>query len=148
MLFLDGVYVDRLDRSTRFHRVSSPTTRELTQLTRTIARRVGRYLERQGLLEQDADDCTPAIRHAAMTCIRGENMHGEHALQEPRISPRDNREFFSRIKGRIGGAGAKMEFMEGLNLVPFRVCPSNSLWRGLFRPRCLVRGRTIFILSF
>lgn len=36
--------------------VSSPTTQELTQLTQTIARRVGRYLERQGLLEQDAEN--------------------------------------------------------------------------------------------
>ena len=54
MLFLDGVYVDRLDGSVRFRWVSSPTTQELTQLTQTIARRVGRYLERQGLLERDA----------------------------------------------------------------------------------------------
>ena len=47
MLFLDGVYVDRLDGSARFRWVSSPTTQELTQLTQTIARRIGRYLERQ-----------------------------------------------------------------------------------------------------
>jgi hypothetical protein len=52
MLFLDGVYVDRLDGSARFRWVSSPTTQELTQLSQTIARRVGRYLERQGLLER------------------------------------------------------------------------------------------------
>ena len=60
MLFLDGVYVDRLDGSVRFRWVSSPTTQELTQLSQTIARRVGRYLERQGLLERDADDCMDA----------------------------------------------------------------------------------------
>ena len=56
MLFLDGVYVDRRDGSARFRWVSSPTTQELTQLSQTIARRVGRYLERQGLLERDTDD--------------------------------------------------------------------------------------------
>jgi ribosomal protein S27E len=56
MLFLDGVYVDRLDGSARFRWVSSPTTQELTQLSQTIARRVGRYLERQGLLERDAEN--------------------------------------------------------------------------------------------
>ena len=56
MLFLDGVYVDRLDGSVRFRWVSSPTTQELTQLTQTIARRIGRYLERQGLLERDAEN--------------------------------------------------------------------------------------------
>jgi len=55
MLFLDGVYVDRLDGSARFRWVSSPTTQELNQLLQTIARRVGRYLERQGLLERDAE---------------------------------------------------------------------------------------------
>jgi hypothetical protein len=60
MLFLDGVYVDRLDGSARFRWVSSPATQELTQLSQTIARRVGRYLERQGLLERDADDCMDA----------------------------------------------------------------------------------------
>ena len=68
MLFLDGVYVDRLDGSVRFRWVSAPTTRELTQLSQTIARRVGRYLERQGLLERDAEnsylttDADPKIR--------------------------------------------------------------------------------------
>jgi hypothetical protein len=56
MLFLDGVYVDRFDGSARFRWVSSPTTQELTQLSQTIARRVGRYLERQGLLERDAEN--------------------------------------------------------------------------------------------
>jgi hypothetical protein len=40
MLFLDGVYVDRLDGSARFRWVSSPATQELTQLSQTIARRV------------------------------------------------------------------------------------------------------------
>ena len=35
-------------------RVKAPTRDELTGLTHTIAQRVGRYLERQGLLERDA----------------------------------------------------------------------------------------------
>jgi hypothetical protein len=61
MLFLDGVYVDRHDGSTRFRWVSSPTTQELTQLAQTIARRVGRYLERQGLLERDAENSHLAL---------------------------------------------------------------------------------------
>jgi len=56
MLFLDGVYADRQDGSARFHRVDSPTNQELARLTQTIARRVGRYLERQGLLERDAEN--------------------------------------------------------------------------------------------
>ena len=38
----------------RFRRVKAPTSDELTQLTHTIAHRVARYLERQGLLVRDA----------------------------------------------------------------------------------------------
>ena len=56
MRFLDGVYVGRLDESARFHRVDSPTSQELARLTQTIARQVGRNLERQGLLERDAEN--------------------------------------------------------------------------------------------
>jgi hypothetical protein len=56
MLFLDGVYADRQDGSARFNRVDSPTSQELAWLTQTIARRVGRYLERQGLLERDVEN--------------------------------------------------------------------------------------------
>ncbi len=37
----------------RFFRVKAPTKAKLTQLTRTIAHRVARCLERQGLLERD-----------------------------------------------------------------------------------------------
>jgi len=36
--------------------VKAPTGAELTQLTHTIAHRVGRCLERQGLLERDAEN--------------------------------------------------------------------------------------------
>ena len=50
MLFLDGIYADNKHGSSRFHWVKAPTSAELTQLTHTIAHRVGRYLERQNLL--------------------------------------------------------------------------------------------------
>jgi hypothetical protein len=57
MLFLDGVYVDGADGSNpRFRWVKAPTSAELNHLTHTIARRVGRFLERQGLLERDAEN--------------------------------------------------------------------------------------------
>jgi len=53
-LFLDGVYIDsRHGTNPCFRCVKAPTSVEITQLTHTIARRVGRYLERQGLLERD-----------------------------------------------------------------------------------------------
>jgi hypothetical protein len=54
MLFLDGVYTRGTKRRPmRFLKVKSPTQPELTRLTHTIARRVGRYLERRGLIERD-----------------------------------------------------------------------------------------------
>ena len=47
MLFLDGVYIGGDHGPARFRWVKAPTNTELTQLTHTIAQRVGRYLERQ-----------------------------------------------------------------------------------------------------
>jgi hypothetical protein len=55
MLFLDGVYADNKHGTLGFHRLKAPTNDELIQLTHTIAHRVGRYLERRGLLVRDTD---------------------------------------------------------------------------------------------
>ena len=50
-----GVYIDSADKSRlRFRPVQAPTNNELTHLTHTIAHRVARHLERQGLLEREA----------------------------------------------------------------------------------------------
>ena len=55
MQFLDGVCIDSPHGSRlRFRWVKAPTSDELTQLTHTIAHRVARYLERQGVLVRDA----------------------------------------------------------------------------------------------
>jgi len=57
MLFLDGVYIDgATETGARFRWVMAPTSEELTRLVQRIARRVGRFLERQGLLERDAEN--------------------------------------------------------------------------------------------
>ena len=54
MLFLDGVYIDSPHGPrARFRWVKAPSSDELTHLTHTIAQRVARYLERQGLLVRD-----------------------------------------------------------------------------------------------
>lgn len=52
MLLLDGVYVDG-SSGPRFRWVKAPTSIELTKLSHTIAHRVSRLLERQGLLVRD-----------------------------------------------------------------------------------------------
>lgn len=77
MLFLDGVYVDRLDGSARFRWVKAPTSAELTQLAHTIAHRVGRFLERQGLLERDMENsylASDAVDDDPMTPLPGHSI--------------------------------------------------------------------------
>jgi hypothetical protein len=54
MLFLDGVYVEHPDGAVRFCWMKAPTSAELSELAQRIAQRIGRYLERQGLLQRDA----------------------------------------------------------------------------------------------
>ncbi len=55
---LHGIYIDpRHGVNPRFRWAKAPTKDELTKLTHTIAHRVGRYLEREGLLERDTGTC-------------------------------------------------------------------------------------------
>ena len=53
---LGVVHVERPDGALRFRRIGAPTSAELDELTRTIAHRVGRLLERRGLVERDAEN--------------------------------------------------------------------------------------------
>ena len=55
LLFLDGVYVCRDNRPPRFRRVKAPNKDELEELVQLISLRVGRWVERLGLLGQDAE---------------------------------------------------------------------------------------------
>ena len=55
MLCLDGVYAPRPDGGLRFARVKAPAREELEHLVQQIAERVGRALERMGLLQRDAE---------------------------------------------------------------------------------------------
>ncbi len=77
MLFLDGVYVEQSHGSARFRWVKAPTSQELSQLAHTLARRVGRFLERQGLLERDAENsylASVAVDDEAMTPLLGHSI--------------------------------------------------------------------------
>ncbi len=56
MLFIDGLYIEHPDSSLRCRWVKAPTSAELVGLTQTLARRIGRFLERHGLLESDAEN--------------------------------------------------------------------------------------------
>lgn len=55
LLFLDGVYVTTGERLT-FRRVPPPTVAALEKLVQLIRKRVGRALERQGLLVRDVEN--------------------------------------------------------------------------------------------
>ena len=59
MLFLDGVYVIEKD-AFAFRRVKPPPE-ELERLIQQISQRVGRYLERQGLLVRDVENSYLAL---------------------------------------------------------------------------------------
>ena len=77
MLFLDGVYVGEASSSSRFRWVTEPTSYELAQLTRTIAHRLARYLERQGLLVRDAEHSFLALDNSdedPMDQLRGHSI--------------------------------------------------------------------------
>jgi hypothetical protein len=49
------MYVERPDGSLRFRLVKAPSNAELTHLTQNLAPRIGRFLEREGRLEQEAE---------------------------------------------------------------------------------------------
>jgi hypothetical protein len=77
-LFLDGAYVYRDNRPPRFQRVRAPDKSELEDLVQSISQRVGRCLERLGLLEQDAEqawlELDPADDTDAMPQILGSSV--------------------------------------------------------------------------
>jgi len=92
MLFLDGVYIDAWG-DTRFQWVKAPTSAELTQLSQTIAQRVGRFLERQGLLERDAESsylAGDAVEAGPMDQLRGHSITYRIA-----IGPQQGRKVFT-----------------------------------------------------
>ena len=61
MRFLDGAYVDHAPGSSmRFRWGKAPSSAELAQLAHAIAQRVGRFLQRRGLLERDAGNSSLA----------------------------------------------------------------------------------------
>jgi len=69
--------VDSAGSSTRFRWVKAPTNSELNQLSHTIAHRLARYLERQGLLERDAEHSTLALEDSdedPMDQLRGHSI--------------------------------------------------------------------------
>ena len=115
MLFLDGVYVDDVNGDTRFRRVNAPTSAELTQLSRTIAHRVGRYLERQGLLERDTENsylASDAVDDEPMNQLLGHSItyriaigpqQGRKVFTLQTLPSCDPEDLFGDAAGQVGG---------------------------------------------
>ena len=84
MLVLDGVYVEHPDGTLRFRRVAAPTSAELNALTASLAHRIGRFLERRGLIERDAENAWLAggddIEAAALEQLRAASITYRIAL--------------------------------------------------------------------
>jgi hypothetical protein len=93
ILFLDGVYVYRDNRQPRFQRVKAPDKSALEELVQLISQRVGRCLERLGLLEQDIENAwlelDPAEETDAMPHILGSSVSYRIA-----IGPQQGRKAF------------------------------------------------------
>ena len=93
MLFLDGVYVEHAGSIARFCWVKAPASAELMQLTHTIAHRLARYLERQGLLERDAEHSHLVLEDAdegPMDQLRGHSITYRIA-----VGPQQGRKVFT-----------------------------------------------------
>ena len=93
MLFLDGVYVECLNGAIRFRWVSVPTREELTLLAHTIARRVGRYLEWQWLLERDAETSYLALDTVDEDPMR--QLLGHSIMYRVAVGPQAGRKVFT-----------------------------------------------------
>ena len=93
MLFLDGVYVDSAGSSTRFRWVKAPSNSELNQLSHTIAHRLARYLERQGLLERDAENSYLALDHSDEDPM--DQLRGHSITYRIAVGPQQGRKVFT-----------------------------------------------------
>ena len=86
-----GAYVDDANGSVaRFQWVKAPTSEELTRLTHQIALRIGRFLERRGVLVRDAENSyltTDAVDEDPMPSLVGHSISyriavGPHAARK------------------------------------------------------------------
>jgi len=92
MLYLDGVYVGSGDHL-RFQRVKAPEKAELESLVHTVSERVGRYLERQGLLVRDMDNSYLALEPRDEAGL--EQVLGSSITYRIAIGPQQGRKAFA-----------------------------------------------------
>ncbi len=93
MLFLDGVYVGEAGSFARFRWVKAPTSAELAQLTHTVAHRLARYLERQGLLVRDAEHSYLALESSDEDPM--DQLRGHSITYRIAVGPQQGRKVFT-----------------------------------------------------
>jgi hypothetical protein len=96
MLFLDGVYVEGPDGALSFRWVKAPTGAELTALASRIASRVGRFLERQGLLERDREN--PCLAERALDEEPMQALLAHSITDRIAVGPRAGRKVFTPLE--------------------------------------------------
>ena len=79
--------------STRFRWVKAPTNSELNQLSHTIARRLAWHLERQGLLERDAENSYLALDHSDEDPV--DQLRGHSITNRIAVGPQQGRKVFA-----------------------------------------------------
>ena len=93
MLFLERVYVERPDESLTLRWVKAPTGAELSALAGRIASPVGRFLERQGLLERDAEN--PCLSELALDGEPMQALLAHSITYRIAVGPRAGRKVFT-----------------------------------------------------
>jgi hypothetical protein len=115
LLFPEGVYVEHPDGSLRLCRVKASSSAGPARLPHTLVKRIGRYLERQGLLEPGAENID----------LAGDGLEAESMEQLPGASityriatgPQQGRKVFTlqarqsamsrSMTGRAGWSGSR-----------------------------------------
>ena len=87
------MYIERHDGSLRFRWVQARTSVDIARLTQALALRIGRYLERQGLLERDAENSYlvgDALESGAL-----EQLMGSSITYRIAVGPQQGRKVFT-----------------------------------------------------
>jgi ribosomal protein S27E len=163
ILFLDGVYVSRDNGTPRFHRFKVPDRSELELLVQRISERVGRCLERRGLLQRDAEsawlDMEPPADEDAMTQLLGSSatyriavgpQQGRKAFMLRTLAPLESPDSTSERVAKAAG----FSLHAGVSCEPHQHDKRERLCRYIARPPVSVqrlslsaRGKVVYTLK-
>ena len=91
MLFLDSIYVEGGDRKLRFQRVKAAHVEELKALVHAICQQIAGFLERQDLLERDAEDSYLVLESGDDDMMQ---LQGHSIIYRIAVGPQQGRKVF------------------------------------------------------